>query len=272
MPPRTCQNILHDNGALQTTFEANSQPANVKSKHGGKGTSGKVGKNTVPSDPDGINPDSNTTSKRQQGRKGQQARAVADAAATPTAIPTAVSTATATATVAPTTVTPTTVASGPVAPTTVASGTVAPTTFAPGTVAPSTVTPTTVAHTTVAPTTVAPTTVARTTVAPTTVARTTIAPTTTTTTVAPTTIAPTTTTTTTVARTTATNLIDDDEENPFVDLPSQGFGDDQDSATWTSSESELGAPLRSRKEARDVRDFFSKEKGSWSCKYCSISR
>ncbi|KAF8486640.1 hypothetical protein F5888DRAFT_1640046 [Russula emetica] len=243
MPPRTHQNILHDNGALQTTFEANPQPANVKSKRGGKGR----GKNAVPSDPDGINPDSNTTSMRQQGRKGRQARAVADAAATPTTIPTAVSTATATATVAPTTV---------------ASGTVAPTTFAPGTVAPSTVTPTTVAHTTVA----------RTTVAPTTVARTTIARTTTTTTVARTTIAPTTTTTTTVARTTATNLIDDDEENPFVDLPSQGFGDDQDSATWTSSKSELGAPLRSRKEARDVRDFFSKEKGSWSCKYCSISR
>ncbi|KAF8494837.1 hypothetical protein F5888DRAFT_1635785 [Russula emetica] len=136
MPPRTCQNILHDNGALQTTFEANPQPANVKSKRGGKGR----GKNAVPSDPDGINPDSNTTSKRQQGRKGRQARAVADAAATPTAILTAVSTATATATVAPGTVAPTTVASGTVAPTTVASGTVAPTTFAPGTVAPSTVT------------------------------------------------------------------------------------------------------------------------------------
>ncbi|KAF8487659.1 hypothetical protein F5888DRAFT_1639858 [Russula emetica] len=248
MPPRTCQNILHDNGALQTTFEANPQLANVKSKRGGKGR----GKNAVPSDPDGINLDSNTTSKRQQGRKGRQARAVADAAATPTAIPTAVSTATATATVAPGTVAPTTVALGTVAPTTVALGTVAPTTFAP-----STVTPTTVAHTTVAPTTVARTTIARTT---------------TTTTVAHTTIAPTTTTTTTVARTTTTNLIDDDEENPFVDLPSQGFGDDQDSATWTSSESELGAPLRSRKEAWDVRDFFSKEKGSWSCKYCSISR
>ncbi|KAF8491059.1 hypothetical protein F5888DRAFT_1637790 [Russula emetica] len=250
MPPRTRQNILHDNGALQTTFEANPQPANVKSKRGGKGR----GKNAVPSDPDGINLDSNTTSKCQQGRKGRQARAVADAAATPTAIPTAVSTATATATA--------TVASGTVAPTTVASGTVAPTTVAPGTVAPGTV----------APSTVTPTTVAHTTVAPTTVARTTIACTTTTTTVARTTIAPTTTTTTTVARTTTTNLIDDDEENPFVDLPSQGFGDDQDSATWTSFESELGAPLRSRKEAQDVRDFFSKEKGSWSCKYCSISR
>jgi hypothetical protein len=88
------------------------------------------------------------------------------------------------------------------------------------------------------------------------------------TTIARTTIARTT-TTNTVTPTTAANLMDDDEENPFIDTSSHGLGDDQDSAVWTSSESELGAPLQNRKEARDVRDFFSSEKGLWYCKYCT---
>ena len=51
------------------------------------------------------------------------------------------------------------------------------------------------------------------------------------------------TTTNTVTPITAANLIDDDEENPFVDTSSQSLSDDQDSATWTSSELEQGAPL-----------------------------
>ena len=66
MPPRTRQDIRHENGALQTTFKANRKSClfylliiklcwllaqAARGKHGGKGR----GRNAVPSDPDGIN-------------------------------------------------------------------------------------------------------------------------------------------------------------------------------------------------------------------------
>jgi hypothetical protein len=115
---------------------------------------------------------------------------------------------------------------------------------------------------------VTPTTVAHTSVDPTIDAHPATARTTTTTTVAHATVAPTTVACTTIAPTTTIALPDDDEENPFVDLSSQSLGDGQESAVWTSSESELSAPVQNRKEARDVNDFFSFEKGLRYCKYC----
>ncbi len=91
---------------------------------------------------------------------------------------------------------------------------------------------------------------------------------------------------------TTTNVVDDSDANPFFDPPAevhqeidqalqleghlhalairspQSLNDDQDSAVWTSSESELDTPLQNHKEARDVKDFFTSEKGWWYCKYC----
>jgi hypothetical protein len=88
------------------------------------------------------------------------------------------------------------------------------------------------------------------------------------------------------------NIIDDGDANPFLDPPTEAhheidqalqleghlralaihsppsLNDDHDSAVWTSSESELDAPLQNRKEARDVKDFFTLEKGWRYCKYC----
>jgi hypothetical protein len=147
-----------------------------------------------------------------------------------------------TTTVAPTTVAPTTVA-----PTTVASSIVTPTTHAPTAVAPAiiasvTATPVTATPVTITPVTITPATAASATVASATAALTALALT--------------------------TSPVDDNEENPFLGVSSQGLDDDHNSAGWASSESELGAPPQNRKEARDVKNFFSLERGSWRCKYC----
>ena len=188
------------------------------------------------------------TSKQQRGRgrKARQARAVGDAVATtattiPTAVP-AITTAavapTTTATVASTTTPPLTCTAAATPAAATATTPAATNAFAPTA---------TNAVALIATNAIAPS--ATNTAAPS--ATNAIAPTVAVAPIAPTAI--TAVTTIMTATISTTNLVDDEGENPFLDLPtynqpSRGL-DDEDSTGWTSSGSELGAPVLNRKEA-----------------------